>query len=252
MNILRHLYLLQGKFNESIKLLEENIRLTETFDFKLTLAFELAQLFLRLDRPQEALIEIEKTMKAKSGSILPFYNQMKLFYMSFAYLKLGLPQEMGTTLARLKEQVDKGVLKTNIKYYYLIKGMSERKNKNYKQAIDYLEKAVSYLPHQLRKDFYFSHQAMFLYELAIAYFEAGDLENARKRFEQVTSMTFGRLYFGDLYAESYYYSGKIYREKGWKEKAKKAYGTFLSLWQDSDRGWWEKEKQAAREYLKKN
>lgn len=251
MNKLRQLYLLQGKVDESIKLLEENIRLTETFDFKLTLVFELAQLYLRLDRPQEAMIEIEKNMKIKSDSIRPFYNQMKLFYMSFAYLKLGLRREMESTLARLKEQVDKGVLKTNIKYYYLIKGMKERQDKNYKQAIDYLEKAVSYLPHQIRKDFYFSQQAMFLYELAVTYFEAGDPENARERFEQVISMTFGRVYFGDLYAESHYYLGKIYREKGWKEKAKQAYAAFLSLWQDSDRGLWEKEKQAARQYLKK-
>jgi tetratricopeptide (TPR) repeat protein len=250
-NKLGHLYLLQGKFNESIKLLEENIRLIKPFDFKLTLVFELALLYLRLDRPQDAMRAIENAMKAKGHSILPFYNQMKLFYMSFIYLKLGLTREMEIALARLKEQVDRGVLRTNIRYYYLIKGMSERNNKNYKQAIDYLKKAISYLSHQIRKDFYFSHQAVFVYELAVTYLEAGDLENAQKRFEEVISMTFGRLYFGDLFAESYYYAGKIYEQKGWKKKAKEAYGAFLRLWQNSDRGWRENIKHAAREYLKK-
>ncbi len=251
LNNLRHLYLLQGRVDESLNLLEENIRLVKNFDYKLTLVFELAQLYLRLDRPGAALLEIEKNMKPGDSGIRPFYKQMRLFYMSLAYLQSGQFQEMDAALARLKTEVDRGVLKKNIKYYYLIKGMSERKNKNYKQAIDYLKKAISYLPQQIRKDFYFSQQAAFLYELAITYLEAGDPGNARERFEQVIAMTFGRRYFGDLYVESHYYSGKIYREKGSKKKAKKAYAAFLDLLQDSDSGWLEKEKQAAREYLKK-
>lgn len=247
---LRLLYLLKGKFNKSIELLRGNIKLLKAFEYKIIAVFELAHLYLRLNKPQEALIEIEKGMQEESEFILPYHHMMKQFYTGLAYLKLKQFDRVEVVLKELKKLIDDSVSKRNIRYYYFLQGRRERENKNYKQAIHNLEKAVKYLPAEVRNDFGGNQQAIFSYELAVTYYEAGKSDKARTRFEKIIGMTFGRVYFGDLYAKSFYYLGKILQEKGWNGKAIENYTKFLQLWQDLDPGPWDRMKQDAQKQRK--
>jgi tetratricopeptide (TPR) repeat protein len=72
--------------------------------------------------------------------------------------------------------------------------------------------------------------------LGLAYYRKGDLENAQKVYESVSSLTTGRSSYGDIYAKSFYMLGKIYEEMGWKGKAIENYEKFLELWKDADPG----------------
>jgi tetratricopeptide (TPR) repeat protein len=64
----------------------------------------------------------------------------------------------------------------------------------------------------------------------------GDWDKARKEYESIGLMTYGRISHGDIYAKSFYMLGKIYEELGKKREAKKNYQRFLDLWKNADPG----------------
>ena len=101
----------------------------------------------------------------------------------------------------------------------------------------------------MKGGFFENQQALFLYELAFTYYKAGDLDKALDKFEKITKLTLGRLYFGDLYAKSFYYLGKTNQKKDHEGKAIDNYEKFLDLWKNADPGLPEKED--ARKQLKK-
>jgi tetratricopeptide (TPR) repeat protein len=64
----------------------------------------------------------------------------------------------------------------------------------------------------------------------------GDLEAAKKEYENILTLTTGRLFWGDLYVKSYYQLGKIHEQLGNEAKAIEHYEKFLDLWKDADPG----------------
>jgi tetratricopeptide (TPR) repeat protein len=116
-------------------------------------------------------------------------------------------------------------------HLYLI-GLIELAKKNNVQAIEYLKEALSLDPHQWGAD----NTAFFTEALARAYFQSGDLENARKQYEEITRLTTGRTHYGDIYAKSFYSLGRIFEQKGDKLQARQNYRKFLDLWKDADPG----------------
>jgi len=70
----------------------------------------------------------------------------------------------------------------------------------------------------------------------LAYYQAGDKERAQKEYEDIASISTGKLYWGDICARSIYMLGKIYEEQGNKSKAIEHFQKFLDLWKDADSG----------------
>jgi len=113
-------------------------------------------------------------------------------------------------------------------------GMIELEKKNYSQAISFLEAAVGslYEPDENLPKI----QAFFRSGLGRAYFETGNLDQAREEYEKVITLNLGRIDFGDLYSLSYYWLGKIAERQGLKAKAIEHFQKFLELWKDADPG----------------
>jgi tetratricopeptide (TPR) repeat protein len=121
-----------------------------------------------------------------------------------------------------------------MRWYLWLVGLIELEKKNHTKAIEYLKEALSLEPHQSIPDA--DNQAFFLEALARAYFHSGDLENARKEYEEITRLTTGRIRYGDLYARSFYMLGKTAERQGDEARARENYQKFLGLWKDADPG----------------
>jgi len=140
------------------------------------------------------------------------------------------------TANNIKELIDKGVNKKEMRLYHHLLGLIELEKKNYSRAIEYFKEAISLLPYQLGLDPFTNDQAIFAEPLALAYYASGDKEKAQEEYKRILTMTTGKLYWGDIYGRSLYRLGKIYEEEGLRSKAVEHYQRFLKLWKDSDPG----------------
>ncbi|NOR22002.1 MAG: tetratricopeptide repeat protein, partial [Candidatus Aminicenantes bacterium] len=153
-----------------------------------------------------------------------------LFNMGLTYLEMKSINEAQKTADRLKEMIEQAMNKKLIGNYYALMGMIELEKNNYSKAIEFFKKGLPMLSatsslHLPRAD-----------STGLAYYKAGDLENARREYERVISLTTGRQSFGDLYAKSFYMLGIIYEQQDSRGKAKENYEIFLELWKNADPG----------------
>jgi tetratricopeptide (TPR) repeat protein len=126
----------------------------------------------------------------------------------------------------------------------MVRGAIELKKGSLTKAVELLKRAASRLPHEHAESG--DDQALYSEPLALAYFKAGDLENARDQYEKITGLTSGRLRYGDIYAKSFYMLGRIFEQKGDAAKARLNYQRFLDLWKNADPGLPEVEDARAR------
>jgi len=248
------LYLLQGKFKNSKEQAKMGIELSEKLDEKEWGAgfhLDLAYRYLKTDFPEEALEECSKAWGIAGEAESLFLQKLALFYKGLVFLEMKSMDRAQRVAEELNELIQKGMKKKEIRYYYHLIGYIALKRKNFTKAIENFRKALSLLPHQYpwipRND-----HAIFFDSLASAYYEMEDLENARKEYERIISLTSGRLNYGDIYAKSFYMLGKIFEEKGSKRKAIEHYQKFLILWKDADHGIPEVEEAKKRQVSLKN
>ena len=105
--------------------------------------------------------------------------------------------------------------------------------KNLPDALKLLNEAVAHCPGE-NPEAWPRLNGLYLYSLASACLETGDVDNALKNFEKIALLTYSRNEQGDLYARSFYSLGKIYEQKGLKSKAAENYEKFISLRKDCE------------------
>jgi tetratricopeptide (TPR) repeat protein len=116
-------------------------------------------------------------------------------------------------------------------------GVIELQRNNISKSLEYFQGALSLLSYQSQSEtLYFNAYALFYDSMAMAYYLAGDFEKAREKYEKITALTTGRMYYGDVYAKSFYMLGKIREQQGNTAKAVENYKRFLDLWKDADPG----------------
>jgi tetratricopeptide (TPR) repeat protein len=141
------------------------------------------------------------------------------------------------TAEELKELIEKGLNKKAMRYYYHLMGMIELQRKNVSKSLEYFEDALSFLSYQSQSEWWNSNAyALFYDSMAWAYYLAGDFKKSRVKYETITALTTGRMYYGDVYAKSFYMLGRIYEQQGNKGKAIQHFEKFLDLWKDADPG----------------
>ncbi len=233
---LRDLYIHQGKQEKSKEQLMQGIDQAEKIGEKSLeqeLRLGLAYIHLKSSNSEEALKEYKKAwdiaVEQRNSDSQSFILMMK----GLTYVEMNSLNEARKAADTLKELIEKGINTNRMRLYYNQVGSIELKKKNYSEAIENFEKALSLMPYQRRS---VTNHALFIDPLAIAYFMSGDLDKAQLEYEKITALTVGRLNYGDIYAKSIYMLGKIYEQKGWNGKAIERYEKFLDLWKDADPG----------------
>jgi tetratricopeptide (TPR) repeat protein len=147
--------------------------------------------------------------------------------------EMGALDQALKTAEKLKGMVETSPFKKRIRHYHFLMGMIQRQRKDYAEAIESLETAVSLLPHPSS---FVLYGGSYRYYLALVHFESGDLSAAGDAFEELVAFIPGRIEIGELHAASYYRLGMIYERSGNSAKAIDNYQKFLDLWKDADPG----------------
>jgi len=120
-----------------------------------------------------------------------------------------------------------------VRYPDTMQACIEIEKGSYPKAIALLESARALWPAQSVIPDY---QSFPVYHLGLAHFRAGNLDKARRAFEEVSRMTVGRMYWGEQYGRSFYMLGQVHEKMGDKANAILSYNKFLDLWKNADPG----------------
>jgi tetratricopeptide (TPR) repeat protein len=233
-------YILRGKFKSGIQHYGQGLELAEKLgDNWWRSCFHVwrAYLYLKSRQPEEALKECEAAWEiAPESEDSMKWQRRTLYYKGRAFLMMDSVEQAQKAADDIKELVEKGTNKKDIRYAHHLLGLIELKRKNNDKAIDNFKQAVSLLACENGMQPFANDQAVFFEPLASAYYESGDLERARGEYDRILTFDMGKIYFGDIYARSLYWLGRIYEAEGPKEKAAGYYERFLELWNDADPG----------------
>jgi len=230
---LGRLYKLQGRFKDVRKIGQESLEHAERLGQNTWISNIISGLSYverRLGNPDRALVLLNKRWNSAVEDEDFGSQRGTLFDMGLTYLEMKSINEALKTADRLKKMIEQGMNEKLIRNYYFLMGMIELEKNNYSKAIEFFKKGLPLLPatsssHLQLADF-----------TGLAYYKAGDLENARQEYERVASLATGRQDFGDLYAKGFYMLGIIYEQQGSRGKAIEHYEKFLDLWKNADPG----------------
>jgi serine/threonine protein kinase/Tfp pilus assembly protein PilF len=228
------LYNHRGKFGDALKMQKQMLSLAKIAGQRTWESLGhlgLASTYYSSGNIEEALKECEEALAIARETDLLSVERSSLHLKGLSLLEMNSIAEAQRTADELKTLLERGLNEKIIRLYHHLAGCIELKKKNFRQAIEQFQKAlslVSYGPTHVRADFVGS--------LATAYFESGDLEGAMKEYERITKLTVGRRDYGEIYVRSFLMLGKIYEQQNNTAKAIEHYEKFLDLWKDADPG----------------
>jgi serine/threonine protein kinase/tetratricopeptide (TPR) repeat protein len=237
-----YLALLQGKFRQGQNELVQSLELARRSGQKnreVSARSRLSYCHLIIGRLPESLEEADQAVKIAEGlgpnwtqdELVQHWALRPLLMKGLCYLRMGSFEKA----SRIAEDIEALKLYPAERRWYLyLVGLIELVKKNDAKAIEYLKEALSLEPHQWFPET--DNTAFFMEALARAYFQSGDLGNARKTYEEITRLTAGRIRNGDIYAKSFYMLGKIAEQLRDSVRAGDNYRKFLDLWKDADPG----------------
>jgi tetratricopeptide (TPR) repeat protein len=222
--ILSNLYLLQGRFEETLK------QLTEKPVFEEPLAY----FYLRTDNPEGALEELDALLERAVEEKNISWQVRTLHARGTAYVRMKSFDNALRVADEIKSMIPPWMQKKLLRYHDHLMGMIEFSQGNFSRSIPLLSRAGRslYAP----EDNFPRIQASFLYTLAQAYFETNNLQKAQETYEKIVSLHLGRIEDGDLYARSLYWLGKIFDRRSQGARAIDHYEKFLHLWGNADPG----------------
>jgi len=228
------LYKHQGKFGDALKILKQVLalaKMTGQRTWESMGHFGLASTYYSSGNPKEALEECEEALIIARETDYLGIERLLLHLKGLSLLEMNSIAEAQRTADELKTLIEEGLNKKIIRLYHHLAGSIELKKKNFSQAIEQFQKALSLVSFGPA-----NKPAGFADSLATAYFESGDLEKAKEEYERITRLTVGRRERGEIYARSFYMLGKICEQQGDTAKAIENYEKFLTLWKDADSG----------------
>jgi len=239
---LANLCLIKGQNRDSRRYLARIIEISQSLGASWMESQARSILALRLmiaGRPQDALRECNKALDLGSQAKRMDLQRLALHYKGLAYLKISSRTRAQRTAEELKTMIEEGSHQKEMRRYDHLVGMIELERKNYSNAIEHLETALSLLPFQSSQwteAHLLNNHALYIDSLALAHYRAGNLDKAQEIYSQISQLTTGRLYFEDIYARSFYTLGRIFQRKGDSAKAEENYNKFVALWFDADSG----------------
>jgi tetratricopeptide (TPR) repeat protein len=220
--------LYQGKFEEALVALDSGIRqMKQELGKEKHASYHIVKAFIYAEqgRWDQALVEQQKCLeiiqrhepKSKGGS-LDLYIQL--------LAESGNIERAEQVADSFKTLIEDAECMSSD--YMYARGCIELERGNADEAVVHLEKAA-----ELADAFSYSIH----FTLSRAYLEAGQYEQAAKKYESLLKMQdMWVLYWGIWTVKSYYYLAVAQENLGLTDKAAKNFHTFLDIWKNADSG----------------
>ena len=228
------LYVYQGRFQEAKRQLELGKEMAERIGEEQrarSIRDYLAFVYWRTGDYAKAVELEDEIIKEATGEENFGRRRTSLWHKGFLLAEMNRLDEARQAAEEIRSMVAIEMNTKLIRGYHHVWGWIELKRGNFALAIGQLKLALDLYPYPQSFG-----RFLFADPLAKAYYQNGDLENARRAYEDIVFQHLGRHYAGDIYVRSFYWLGKIWEQKGDAEKAVGYYEKFLSFWKGADPG----------------
>ncbi len=225
--------LYRGNAEEALDLLEEAGEIfPEPGPARSNTLFQISLLEFDRGDPLEALAAAEAALEAGRG----YGNEQGgQALVALAQAKLGRSEEARSSFDAFVTSMQDMPEKIVSREENFIAGCVALQQGQSQEAVTKLSRAEAGLPDPLFAE---KGGVLLLFHLGVAYWEAGDREEAALRFQRIIDAELPRAMQPIPYVRSFYFLGSYYKEKGDHEKARENFERFLSYWKDGslDRG----------------
>jgi tetratricopeptide (TPR) repeat protein/predicted Ser/Thr protein kinase len=231
---LGHLYLMQGKYNQTRKEIQQGLEHAQAKNFRPAvpnLKLLSAYVNLQMNQLPEAYDASNQALEAAQELNRIDYKNSSLHFRGLILAKMKKLEEARETAEKLKQQIEKTGVSKDLRLYHHLMGEIAREGGDITKAAESFETAISLLGGEYFKT---DIHILFYDSLASAYYQKGDLERAQKAYEKVLSLTTGRLRWGDKYSKAFYWLARINQGQNRKNQAVEHYQKFLDLWNQTD------------------
>jgi len=219
--------LYRGKAEAAIGLLDDAGKVfPEPGPAKSNALFQISLLELDRGDPSEALVAAEAAVEAGKGYGTAQGGQALV---ALAQAKLGRSKEAQSSFDAFVASMQDMPAKIVAREGDFISGCVALQQGETKEAVKRLSKAEAGLPESLFAE---KGDVLLLFHLGVAYWEAGDREEAARRFQRIIDTELPRASQPIAYVRSFYFLGSYYKETGDHEKARGNFERFLSYWKD--------------------
>jgi tetratricopeptide (TPR) repeat protein len=223
----------RGRFNEAINWAQKGLKFAEEKSSNSYIRIFRGAMVLDYliqgkisEAAEEANLVLQNALENQAGGEIS-----GRFYRMLVLLEKNDLTEAENNAEKVRQLVEDDINPNRIRTYYNHIGMIALKKKEYKRAVEYLEKTLdlSWQPAG-----WISPLASMRYHIGIAHFEDGEMDKAQESFEKVIGMSVGRFLWGHLYTKSFYMLGRIYEQQNNTAKAIENYGKFLEILKNAD------------------
>jgi len=233
---LGHLYLLQGKYQDCFKEIQEGLDLArkQSFSYEKS-SFLLFESYLyRLQKNFAKSYETALLARQKAVEVRLWYDEIRaLQLIGLCQIDLGRLDEAQKTALIMSQCIEKTGFHKLLRDCYYLEGMIALSRGSSGESIVQFSKAAELLSYQ---NIVSDKHAFYLEALASALYQNGDLDLARAQYEKVVSLTTGILTSGDAYARSLLQLARICQEKNDPEKAREFLQKYLAVRAEADAG----------------
>jgi tetratricopeptide (TPR) repeat protein len=228
------LYLLLGRFQDSLVVAEHGVDLAELLgdkDWESKFQVRTAYSHLKAGETKKALEAVNKAQEAISD--LDNLNRKKeiLFCKALIHFEDNSLDEAQVETQKIKTLIESGLNKNHWRYYFYLQGKIEMQKCIFAKAIEFFEKALSlssnsYTAGEVRD---LSHDS-----LAKAYLRAGEKKKAIVQYRNIGLTPRIGIFWGDIYVKSFYELARIQQESNITRLAVRNFERFLDLWKNAD------------------
>ncbi|MFX0200321.1 MAG: protein kinase [Candidatus Hodarchaeota archaeon] len=228
------LSLQRGQYLDTIEYLDQAIAIAEKLGEEDWIFFDklwLIRLFTLMGKYEEANKLLQDVFSEPGNLDLSEFERAHAEMQAWTKTEAGDLETAQVHANKLKILIENSLHTKLIRDYYAVQAAINLKRGDYMKSVELCKKALPLFPTGPR-----AVQAYVLDTMGQAYINLDQLDEARKTYENLLQLTWGRNWQGHIYVKSYYHLGTIFEKLGDTGKAIENYEKFFDFWKDADPG----------------
>ena len=230
---LAKLYAYQGRIGKATEQIKLGLDLArKSGDKEATVSFLIPYAYVnaKMRNFKAAILQLDEAKRLAVGLGNRGTERSVLCALGLAHIGAKSIDQAEEIASELKALCEEAANRKEIRLYLHLLGVLDTERKNFAEAIEHLQQALSLAP----TPFAASWDLDGIAALGNAYLRSGDKAKALEQYQKIVSSPLAKLGNAYVYVTGFYELGRICQDMALADKARENYRKFLDLWKDAD------------------